>query len=256
MPTLSILSASGGAGRSTLTAGLASVFARSPVWSLAVEFDPQNLLAFHFGASTPPQDGLASRASRNLPWNTAALVAADSTLILPFGEVSAPALIDWERRLIVEPDWLRSRLDSIARPNEAWTFIDTPRWPGVLSRQAIAASDLILVVLKPDAHALTFVDTVRDRLEDKHLLFVINGLDVTRRLQSDIMSQLRRRLGTDLFAQGIHQDEAVPEALAKRVFVEDHMPHAQVVHDLHELSVWIKQQHAALKLSSSRANVG
>ena len=129
MPSIAIVSPCGGAGRSTLTASLATLAARGGAWSLAVECDPQNLLALHFGAEHAPIEGLASRASRGQAWNTAALAASDGTLILPFGALEAPALVDWERRLIVEPDWLAARLDMLARPAHGWTFIDAPRVP-------------------------------------------------------------------------------------------------------------------------------
>ena len=56
MPTIAVVSPCGGAGRSTLTACLATLAARSGVWGLAVECDPQNLLALHFGADSAPAD--------------------------------------------------------------------------------------------------------------------------------------------------------------------------------------------------------
>ena len=59
MPSIALVSPCGGSGRSTLTASLATLAARSGVWGLAVEMDPQNLLALHFGADSAPAEGLS-----------------------------------------------------------------------------------------------------------------------------------------------------------------------------------------------------
>lgn len=255
MPTLAIISPCGGAGRTTLTASLASLNARRKIWTLAVEFDVQNVLALHFGADHSPADGLASRAASQMPWNTAALAAADSTLVLPFGMLDPPALVDWERRLIVEPDWLAGRLESIARPAQSWTFIDTPRWPSVLARQAVAAADVVIVVLKADAHSLQMLDGVLDRIEDRPMFFVVNSYDATRRLQADCLNLLRERLGDALCPVPIQRDEALPESFARRICVEDHAAHAQAVHDLHGLLAWIRRQYRVMKEPQSGTNV-
>jgi cellulose biosynthesis protein BcsQ len=49
MNTVAIVSTTGGAGRSTLTAELASLLAQRKHPALALECDPANVLGFHFG---------------------------------------------------------------------------------------------------------------------------------------------------------------------------------------------------------------
>ena len=242
MPTIALVSPCGGAGRSTLAASLATLAARAGRWGLAVECDPQNLLALHFGAEHPPFDGLASRAARGQPWNTAALSASDGTLILPFGLLEAPALVDWERRLITEPDWLLARLETLARPADGLTFIDAPRAPAVLARQAVRAADAALLVLRADGASIALLEAALDSLGDKPVLVVVNAFDPARTLQSDIMATLFERLGQRLAPYPIHRDEAIPEAFARRVALGDHAPHSQCVHDLHGLLGWIRRQ--------------
>jgi len=247
MPTIALVSTCGGAGRSTLAASLATLAARSGVWGLAVEFDPQNLLALHFGADAAPADGLASRAARGQPWNTAALAASDGTLVLPFGAMDPPALVDWERRLIVEPDWLSARLDTLARPDDGWTFIDSPRGPSVLTRQAVRAADAVLLVLRADGASMALLEPALESLSDKLLLAVVNGFEPGRVLQADIVAALFERLGDHLSPYPIHRDEAIPEAFARRMSPGDHAAHAQVVHDLHGLLRWIQRQCRSMK---------
>jgi cellulose synthase operon protein YhjQ len=247
MPSIALVSPCGGAGRSTLTACLATLAARSGVWGLAVECDPQNLLALHFGADAAPADGLASRAARGQVWNTAALAASDGTLVLPFGAMDPPALVDWERRLIVEPDWLMARLDTLARPANGWTFIDTPRAPSVLARQGVRAADAVLLVLRADGASMSLLEPALDALADKPLLAVVNGFEPGRELQSDIVAALFERLGDRLSPYPVHRDEAIPEAFARRMSPGDHAAHSQAVHDLHGLLRWIQRQCRTMK---------
>lgn len=255
MPALAIVSPCGGTGRSTLAASLATLAARGGHWSLAVEFDPQNLLALHFGADGPPPDGLASRAARGQPWNTAALAASDGTLVLPFGAMDAPALVDWERRLVAEPDWLRGHLDTLARPADGWTFIDTPRAPSVLARQAIRAADATLLVLHANGANVALLDSMLQLLEGRTALAVVNAFEPGRVLQADILALLFERLGERLAPYPIHRDEAVPEAFARRVSPGDHAAHAQVVHDLNGLLPWIQRQCRPMKEPRTGSNV-
>ncbi len=255
MPSVAIVSPCGGTGRSTLAASMATLAARSGVWGLAIECDPQNLLALHFGAVQAPLEGLASRASRGQVWNTAALAASDGTLVLPFGAMEAPALVDWERRLVAEPDWLAARLDTLARPADGWTFIDAPRWPAILARQAVRAADVALLVLRPDASSVALLEPVLAMLEGTPVLAVVNALEPGRALQTDVLAALHARLGARLAPHAIHRDEAIPEAFARRMPPEDHAPHSQVVHDLRGLLRWIQRQCRTMKEPRTGSNV-
>jgi cellulose synthase operon protein YhjQ len=255
MPSVAIVSPCGGTGRSTLAASLATLAARSGVWGLAVECDPQNLLALHFGAEQAPLEGMASRAARGQVWNTAALAASDGTLVLPFGAMEPPALVDWERRLVAEPDWMAARLDTLARPVDGWTFIDTPRWPSVLARQAVRAADAALLVLRADGACAAMLEPTLAMLDDYLVLTVVNAFEPGHGLQSDVMAALHDRLGARLSPHPVHRDAAIPEAFARRMSPEDYSAHAQVVHDLHGLFRWIQRQCRTMKEPRTGSNV-
>jgi cellulose synthase operon protein YhjQ len=249
MIRIALVSLGGGNGRSTLTASLTRLAARGGHWALAVECDPQNLLGLHFGLDGPPADGLASRAAQERAWNTAALAAPDGALILPFGSLTAPALVDWQRQLIAEPDWLGCRLNEIERPHSGWTFMDAPRAPSILARQSVRASDAVLLVLHADSICLSLLDAAIEMSEGRRLMAVVNAYDPSRALQTDILGRFFERLGERLCPYPVHRDEAVPEAFAHRAAVIDHAPHSQVAHDLHGLLRWIGRQSRAMKES-------
>lgn len=242
MPTIALISASGGVGRSTLAAALTTLIARDGRWSLALEWDPQNLLALHFGAARAPADGLASGAEQGRPWHHAALRADDGSVVLPFGAMAPQRLAEWERQMAAQPLWLRERLAELDTPADGWTLIDTPHGAGPLTLQALAAADAVLLVLRADRPALALLERALALAAGKPLAAVINALDMSRGLQADVAAALRERLGGQLSPYPVHDDEAVPEALARVVALPDHAPHAQVTHDLQGLMGWLRQR--------------
>jgi cellulose synthase operon protein YhjQ len=246
MPTLALIAPCGGVGRSTLAAALATLAAREGRWSLLLEWDPQNLVALHFGAEQEPAEGLASCAAQARPWHQAALQADDGTLVLPFGALAANLLTRWERQMAEQPTWLQERLRELDRPADGWTFIDTPPATGPFTTQALAAADAALLVLRADRVSLALLERGLAMAGGKPVAVVINALDMARPLQADIAAAYRARLGDRLSPYAVHSDAMVSEAFARVVALQDHAPHSQVAHDLHGLMRWLQQRlHSA-----------
>jgi cellulose synthase operon protein YhjQ len=251
MPRIAIVSATGGCGRTTLAATLASISTRMGSEAIALDWDPANVLPMHLGAGEPPDDGLARQATRGR--EAVALQAADGTLALPYGTIEGPALLDMERRLTSEPDWLRARLDELDLPSDGWVFIDTPRWPSVHARQAVRAADAVMVLMQADTPAIDFAVPLLRQMAGRRALAVVNLYDPARDLQADVFASLHERLGDALCQQAIHRDAAIPEALARRSSVLDAAPHSQVVHDLQALMQWLCARfELALPVQSGR----
>ena len=250
MTTVALVSTVGGVGRTTLTAALATLAARGGAWSLALECDPQNLLAMHFGGGSPPVDGLVSCAMQGRPWHTAALQASDRALVLPFGAMDAAALSRCAEQLASEPDWLASRLDELERPSASWTFIDAARAPSVFAQQALRAADLVLLVLRAEGQSFALLERALEQLGEaadrgapgKPVLAVVNMLEPAQILQQDLLAVFQQRLGSALAPSPVHRDQAVPEAFASRAAVPDRAPHSQVAFDLRSLMDWLRQQ--------------
>jgi cellulose synthase operon protein YhjQ len=242
MPTIAIASLAGGVGRTTLMAHLATLAARSGHWSLALEWDPQNAAALHFGAGQPPVDGLAARAERGEPWHEAALRSGDGVLLLPFGEIASGALCRWQSRLEAEPHWLHQALSQLNRPASGWTFIDTPRAPCTLLASAAHAADAVLLVLRADAAAAAQIDAATALADGRPFGAVINGFDAAQPLQVDVQAALLDALGDRLSPYSVHRDAAVPEAFARQLALPDAAPHAQAHHDLHGLWRWLQDR--------------
>ncbi|MBA4175015.1 MAG: cellulose synthase operon protein YhjQ [Leptothrix sp. (in: Bacteria)] len=244
MPSLAVISLAGGVGRTTLAATLARLAARAGHASLAVDWDPQNLLALHFGLQHPPAEGLASNAANGLPWQGSALRSADGAVVLPFGRLSLEQLRDWYPQMARERGWLADRLAQIELPRAhagvAWTFIDTPRSPSLLTEQAMRAADAALLVLRADPGALALLPEALEMAATRPVLAVINGFDASRPLQQGVRAALRARLGGRLVPHVVHRDEAVPEAYAHLASLAEQAPHAQATHDLFGLMRWLE----------------
>lgn len=244
MPSLAVVSLAGGVGRTTLTAALATLAARAGHAALAVDWDPQNLLALHFGLDAPPAEGLAANAAANKPWHTSALQSSDGAVVLPFGGFEPDRLRRWFTETGSQRDWLAEKLAQVDLPagstGHSWTFIDTPRAPSLRTEQALHAADSVLLVLRADPGALALLPQALEIAAERPLLAVINGFDASRPLQQGVRAALQARLGPRLVPHVIHRDEAVPEAYARLAPLHQQAPHAQATHDLHGLLRWLE----------------
>jgi len=243
MPSLAVVSLAGGVGRTTLTAALATLAARAGHAALAVDWDPQNLLALHFGLEAPPAEGLAANAAAGLPWHPSALRSADGAVVLPFGQLDTAQLRRQHPQMADSSDWLAEKLDQLDLPagpsGQSWTFIDTPRAPSQRTLQALRAADAVLLVLRADPGALALLPQALELAAAQPLLAVINGFDASRPLQQGVRAALQARLGARLVPHVVHRDEAVPEAYARLAPLHEVAPHAQAAHDLHGLLRWL-----------------
>ena len=248
MPSVAVISLAGGVGRTTLAATLATLAARNGRSSLAVDWDPQNLLALHFGLQQPPAEGLAANVAAGRPWQTSALRSAGGALVLPFGRLTVDQLRDWYPQMARERGWLAAQLSKIELDQTAgpsWTFIDTPRAPSLLVEQALLAADAAMLVLRADPGAMALLPEALAIAADKPVIAVINGFDASRPLQQGVRAALLSRLGARLAPHVVHRDEAVPEAFARLSSVADLAQHAQATHDLFGLMRWLEERLVA-----------
>ncbi|MDR3101502.1 MAG: cellulose synthase operon protein YhjQ [Paraburkholderia sp.] len=255
MRTVAIVSATGGAGRTTLTAALASLLAARAHAALAVECDPRNVLALHFGLRESAREGLVT----SLPnrggaspsgdhWARAALQSDDGVLVLPWG--SAPQEgngddngdgDDGAAPLAAQRYWLRERLARVDLPASAIALIDAAPWPSPHARQAIDAADLVLGVLTPDATACATLPRFVSALArtGKRAAFVANAVVPARPLHTDLVALLRARLGPAMLPYLVHADTGVPAALAGGANFCKSAPASQAAHDLNGIASWI-----------------
>lgn len=245
MRTIAIVSAVGGAGRSTLTAALASLLAAREHAALAVECDPRNVLALHFGLRESAREGLVTDLHNANPtgdgWARAALQSDDGVLVLPWGSAPQEEDNDGATHLAAHRYWLRERLARVDLPAHAIALIDAAPWPSPHARQAIDAADLVLGVLTPDATACATLPRFAAALAraGKRAVFVANAVVPARPLHTDLVALLRARLGPAMLPYLVHADTGVPAALAGGANFCMSAPASQTAHDLNGIASWI-----------------
>ena len=240
---IAIVSAAGGVGRSTLTASLATLLAQREIAVLALDFDPQNLLSTLLGSDEVSLGGLLPDFLTRKEFGVSALVNLNEVACLPFGRSNEASLVTFEQHLRTEPEWLKKCITQIDYPPGAFLLMDTPRLPSPYARQAMVAADLVLAVLAPDARSLALLPAVEAALSryapGRQPIYVMNGLDSTRALQSDLLARFRSSLQMRLSPYPIHRDEAIPRAVANRANLQSLSPDSLVAHDLNGLFNWL-----------------
>jgi len=288
MKTIAIVAPVGGAGRSTMTAALASLLAGRGHAVLALECDPRNLLGLHFGLREPVERGLVEAALRPSAsdWATAALRSDDDVLLVPWGRVDGLPRDngsgndhdhdhghgdgDGERErdstdddaeavatrcLIEQPHWLRALLAQVDLPDDGIVLIDTPAWPALHATQALAAADLALVLAPPEPEVCATLPRMQHALERIGLPYrvVATRVQPARQLHGDVLALLRTRLRERLLPYQVHLDHGLPEALARGENFCRAMPHSQAAHDLQGIAAWLSQWVAASLGSATAA---
>lgn len=252
MKTIALMSLKGGTGKTTVTANLASALARADHACLAVDADPQDALGLHFGMAPCGGAGLLS--------SVVAAVEGAEVPYVPFGRCPPAALPEVEATLAADPGWLARRIESVAPSGCRAVLVDTPAGATVWTRQAVAAADLVLVVLLPDAASFATLPAV-DELCASHargeVFFLVNQVDARRRLGRDTLAALRGVLGERLLPVQITADEAVREALGLQGTVLGTAPASRAVADLSALAGWVAEHSApagaARTLEAARA---
>lgn len=240
---IAIISATGGAGRSSLTANLATLLAQRKIPVLALEFDPQNSLSTLLGNEMLCTDGLLPDFLAAQPFGKSALLDSDGVAYLPFGQSDTDSLEKFEQHLRTEPDWLMQSIAKVDFPSGAFLLMDTPRLPSVYAHQAMHAADLVLVVLAPDVRSLTLLPAIDAASKAcspaRPFIYVMNGLDSTRTLQNKLFEDARLTLQSRLSPYSVHRDEAIPRAFANHANLYDDSPDSLAIHDLNGLLNWL-----------------
>jgi cellulose synthase operon protein YhjQ len=249
MFVVAIISASGGTGKTSLTANLCMLLAQKDLPVLGLELEPSNRLGLFLGLTERNPAGII-----NLPeehsWHSAVRRNADQVSYLPFG-CETDTHRSHDKLLAMENRGIRHYLTALRPPSDCMVLIDTQRAPSLCFDCATASADLILNVIVPQPDCFEDIAAVQSHYErhvigrhnrSAELFHVLNRVNNTRLLSHDIITILRDRLGSKMLRYAIHQDEAIPEAMANNMQVADYAPDSQAGHDLHGLADWLLAQ--------------
>ena len=214
-----VVSATGGVGRSTLAAALASGLQRQGYPALALELDPQNALRHHLcpGFNVP---GLGATSLLNQTWQALPKRGFAGCQLVTFGETDAVQQQSLNRWLGQDQAFLAKRLAGLGLSGRDTVVIDVPAGNTVYLSQAMSVADVVLVVVQPDAASFRRLAKMDEVLapylagEAPPLRFyVINQVDAGQSFSEDMAGVFKLRLG-DAVLGTVQRDVSVSEAQA------------------------------------------
>ena len=211
---------------------------------LVIDFDAQNALRLHFAMPLADRRGLALESVRNRPWEDLVFETSAGVLLLPFGGLSNQEGLRLQSFLRGNRNWLRERILPFLDVPEVLVLVDLPPGRSIFLEEIAPLADLDVAILLSDASSIAVLPTIdsgeffenpaggRDTAK---IYYVLNQVDIRRRLRRDVLTVLRAKLGERL-AGVIYRDEAVQEAIGAQRLVADYAPDSKAAHDIAELS--------------------
>ncbi|WP_186224637.1 cellulose biosynthesis protein BcsQ [Burkholderia gladioli] len=247
MKVVSVVSAKGGVGKTTLAANLASVIASQGRHVVAIDLDPQNSLRLYFGVPLDSVDGLSRAGLAGSLWQGAMVDGDDGVTVLAFGALVEQEQHLFERRLDDDPGWLARGIADLRLGEEDIVIIDTPPGSSAFTRAALTAAHFAVNVVFADAASYAAIPQMQ-RMIDAYAAsrpefigegYVVNQIDQSRQLNKDVLRVLRDMLGKHMFPGVIHDDEGVSESLACNTTIVRYDPVSQVSADLRACAAWL-----------------
>jgi len=243
---LSVVSAKGGVGKSTVVANLCVALSKQGLSVLAVDLDPQNASALHFGLDPAEITGLSRIALRGEPFWKALQETRSGASLLPYGVVNEPDRIAFEAILGADEKWLLNGLPDPSDGGPDIIVIDTPPGPSVYLQQALRCANFSFVLMLADAASYATIPLMAAQIETYcepredflGFAYVLNQVDNSRQLARDVAELVQSRLA-DRLAATIHRDESVPEALASDSTVVEYDPYCVASADFDGLAAWL-----------------
>ena len=247
MKIISVVSAKGGVGKTTISANLCSALISQGCTVVALDLDPQNSLRLHFGIAPSHYAGVALSSLSANNWVKAMVQGNAGCTVLPFGLVSESERIAFESALSKDPLLLRKQLDSLGLPVDAIVIIDTPPGPSVYLTQALSVANIAIVVTLADAASYATIPMIDSLIEQYcftrtdfiDYLYVINQLNRSRQLSSDVADIMALQFSNKNISI-VHQDQSIPEALACNQDAIAYAPESRGAQDLSDFAMLIK----------------
>ena len=123
MKIISVVSGKGGVGKTTICANLCAALRNEGHEVLAVDFDPQNSLRFHFGVNPSDEGGIVSSGHQSNRWKEAIIKTNEGCSVLPFGKITESERSNFEQAIATQANLLKEQLQSLGLSREAYVAV-------------------------------------------------------------------------------------------------------------------------------------
>ena len=239
----SIANQKGGTGKTTTAQNLAAALAREGLRVLVVDLDPQGNLTYGAGV-----DGARITAREILLREASAQQAVVHLATMDLIPSSRSlATMDLELSQTGKEYRLCEALEALNDPYD-WIILDTPPALGILTINALTASNRIIVPTLADAYSaqgigqLAQTAQVVQRYTNAALAFGgivlsrYNARSILARDMEATISDMARALGTDCYAAHIREGVALREAQARRMDIFTYAPKSNAAIDYEALA--------------------
>ena len=241
MKTITLSNQKGGVAKTTTTGALASGLSQRGYKVLAVDTDPQCNLSLSSGVDILNMDQTLYDVFKGTAELQDTIQKTDLGYDLSTGGLNL-AVADMEFTQTGREFMLREALDSV-KADYDFCIIDTPPTIGILTVNALTASDSVVIPLTADLYSIQGLSQLNGMIErvrkysNKDLK--IAGLLITRhdertnisKALQDQITQTAEKLGTKVFKQPIRNSVAVRESQVMKSDIFTEAPKANATKD-------------------------
>lgn len=222
---LTLSSVRGGAGVTSVCAGIADALQQLGKKVLLIDLNPSDMLRLHFNIPYAEKTGWASASAHQQDWKQACYRVTAHLHLVAYGAQGIQAR-EHDAFPLSELSHLATQFD--------WIILDCPA-PLAPTVQQQMPTSLQLLVVNPDP--ATQVLLTEQTLGPQQRLLV-NGLDPTFSLSNLLLLEWRARFTTHLLPTQLHRDNSIPEALAQKMPITVWRPDSAAARDMHALAIW------------------
>jgi chromosome partitioning protein len=249
MPVISLSIQKGGSGKTTTAVNLAAALLRKGYSVLVIDSDPQANLTYALGASDNLPTNLYSEYKKEIMGQKANL--KESIVVTRCGIHLIPSSIDLanaEMELVskfAREQTLRNRMLKPVTNDYDFILIDCPPSFGMLTVNALVASDYILIPLQAEflprkgvESFIKLLGTLTEILDVRPALagFLLTKYSSRKKLNLEVKDWLEQNFPDKLFKTFIHTDIRLATAQKKGEDIFTHAPHSQAAEDYERLA--------------------